>query len=497
LNGTKFAIVLKKFSHSLINRNMPHSLFLRLFLCIFFLQVLSANAQFPTNKLLGGNNAEFYTRNSFDGDGHPIITRQTSDGGYILVGATLSSANGDVTPTNHGGNDIWVVKFDSNGSIQWQKLLGASGDEYAFQAFQTPDGGYMIGGNTNSATSGNFDFWIIKLNSDGTFAWTKVLGGSDMDFLSDLTLTSDGGCAAIGFSRSSQDGDINDVNKGDKDFWVVKLSSSGDLTWNKLIGGDKTEGPSTILQTPDGGYIVGGHSDTNQNGEVTATNHGYYDMWLAKLNSTGTVQWSKLYGGENYEGMFGLQVVSDGYVMAGVSQSSNNGDVVGANKGGYDAWVVKVDWKKYLGGAGDEFIENLYHNSDGSLILVGYSKSSASGDILGTNHGDYDYWITKFASNGNVLWSKLYGGTGNDRAFSIIKKSDGNYIVSGITESSANGDVKGTNKGLSDYWLLTIDDSGNFKFSKISSFTNRPLPKSHLKKPSNRKRRRRHNLIYT
>ena len=191
-------------------------------------------------------------------------------------------------------------------------------------------------------------------------------------------------------------------------------------------------------------------------------------MWLVKLNSTGGVQWNKLYGGLNYEGLFGLQIATDGgYVLAGLSQSSNTGDVVGNNKGGYDALVLKVDnignivWKKYLGGADDEFIENLYQNPDGSLMLVGYSTSSASGEITSTNHGDYDLWITKFSSTGNIVWSKLYGGNGNDRAFSIIKNSDGNYIISGITESSANGDVKDINKGSTDLWLLTIDDNGN------------------------------------
>ncbi len=463
----------------------------------YFLSILTVNAQnnlktnarlasTAINKLFGGNNGEFYSRNSFDGDGHPVVTRQTTDGGYILASATLTSANGDIAPTNHGKHDIWVVKFDASGNIQWQKLIGGNQDEYAFQIFQTPDGGYIIGGNSNSSQSGDvtetsrgdFDFWIVKLTSTGTIAWNKLIGGSGMDFLSDLQLTSDGGCVATGFSRSSQSGDITDINKNDKDFWVVKLNDLGAITWNKLIGSNTTEGPFTILQTSDGGYIVGGPSDGNNNGDVTSTNHGYYDMWLVKLNSTGGVQWGKLYGGLNYEGLFGLQITADGgYVLAGVSQSSNTGDVVGNNKGGYDAWVLKVDnvgnivWKKYMGGAGDEFIESLYQNPDGSLMLVGYSTSSASGEITSTNHGDYDSWITKFSSAGNILWSKLYGGNGNDRAYSIIKNNGGNYIVSGITASSANGDVKDTNHGSTDLWLLTIDDNGNIVTVNQSSDT--------------------------
>lgn len=454
---------------------MPQRIFIKLFFCFLFLQFNFANAQTFINKLLGGNNSEFYTRNSLDGDGHPVVIRQTNDGGYILVNSTLSSANGDITPTNHGGYDIWVVKFDSEWNIQWQKLLGGNGDEYAFQIHQTTDGGFLIGANSNSSQSGDvsqtshgdFDFWILKLTSNGNIAWNKLIGGSEMEFLSDLNLTNDGGCIATGFSRSSQSGDITDTNKWDKDYFVVKLTASGQLSWNKLIGSDKTEGPSSIYQTPDGGYIVGGHTDGSDNGEVTNTNHGYYDMWLVKLSPTGTVQWDKLYGGLNYEGMFGLQVASDGYILAGLSQSSSTGDVAGNNKGGYDSWVLKVDnvgnivWKKSIGGSDDEFVENIYQNPDGSIMLVGYSKSSASGEIISTNHGDYDYWITKFSSTGNILWSKLFGGNGNDRAYSLLKNRSGNYIISGITESSANGDVKGVNKGSTDLWLLTVDDNGN------------------------------------
>jgi Concanavalin A-like lectin/glucanases superfamily/Domain of unknown function DUF11 len=455
---------------------MPHSLLTSILISVLTCFISIANAQFPTNKLLGGSSSEFYTRNSLDGDGHPVITRQTSDGGYILVASTLTSANGDVTPTNHGGNDIWVVKFSANGVIEWQKLIGGNQDEYAFQVHQTSDGGYIIAANSNSSQSGDvtqtsrgeFDFWIVKLTSTGTISWNKLIGGSDTDFLSDLNLTSDGGCVATGFSRSSQSGDITDTNKWDKDFLVVKLSASGTVSWNKLLGGNKTEGPSSIYQTPDGGYIVGGHSDTDNDGEVTNANHGYYDMWLVKLNATGAVQWNKLYGGLNYEGLFALQIATDGgYILAGLSQSSSTGDVVGNNKGGYDAWVLKVDnvgnivWKKLIGGESDEFVENLYQNPDGSLMLVGYSTSSASGDIASINHGDFDYWITKISAAGDIAWSKLYGGTGNDRAFSISKKNDGNLIISGITSSSANGDVKDTNHGETDLWLLTIDINGN------------------------------------
>ncbi len=438
----------------------------------------NSNVANVNNRLYGGNSTEFFTRGTLDGDGHPVVINLTSDGGYILAGATLSSASGNVTGINHGGYDIWVLKFDALGNIQWQKLIGGSFDEFAFQIQQTSDGGYIIGGNSNSSQSGDvtqtsrgdFDFWVVKLTSIGDISWNKLLGGNNTDFLMDLKQTSDGGYVATGFSRSSQSGDITDINHNDKDYWVVKLTNLGANSWNKLLGCNTTEGPFAISQTADGGYIVAGHSDGNNNGDVTNTNHGYYDFWLIKLNSGGTIQWNKLYGGLNYEGLFSMQITSDGgYILAGLSQSSSTGDVVGNNRGGYDSWIMKVDnlgniaWTKLLGGTGDDFSTYIIQNPDDSYILIGCSTSSASGEVTATNHGDYDFWITKFSPTGTILWNKLLGGNGNDRAYSIARLSNGDYWIAGASSSSNNGDVIDTNHGDSDLWIVKIDANGNIK----------------------------------
>ncbi len=454
---------------------MPNRLLTPTLICIILLQVTFANAQKLSNRLLGGNSQEFFTLNHYDGEGHPIIVKQTNDGGYIVASATLSSESGDVTQKNHGGNDIWIVKFDIAGNIQWQKLIGGNQDELVFQINQTPDGGYIIGGNSTSSKSGDvtgtahgdYDFWIVKLNATGDILWDKLLGGSQKEFLSDLSLTSDGGFIATGLSRSGQSGDVTDVNVFDKYMWVVKLTADGAITWNKLIGGERTEAAFAIHQTFDGGYIVGGLTDDSNNGNISNTNHGYYDMWLVKLNSVGDVQWDKLYGAVDYESIFAMQIAPDGgFILGGLSTSSANGDVNDNNRGGYDAWIVKVDalgnivWKKLVGGAGDESIGNLNVNNDGTIMLAGYSTSSLSGEITSTNHGENDFWITKFSSSGNIIWTKLYGGNNDDRAYSIIQNSDGNYVISGITASSANGDVKDINKGGTDLWLLSVDPNG-------------------------------------
>lgn len=460
---------------NLQNKIMLHRLLTIKVLCVLLMQITFVNAQQLSNKLLGGNSEEFYTLNHYDGEGHPIIVRQTIDGGYVVASATSSSESGDVTQKNHGGNDIWIVKFDISGKIQWQKLIGGNQDELVFQIHQTPDGGYIIGGNSTSSKSGDvtgtshgdYDFWIVKLNATGDILWDKLLGGNNKEFLSDLSLTTDGGFIATGLSRSGQSGDVTDVNVFDKYMWVVKLTSNGTITWNKLIGGVRTEAAFAIHQTSDGGYIVAGLTDDSNNGDITNTNHGYYDMWLVKINSTGAVQWDKLYGAVDYESIFAMQIAPDGgYILAGVSTSSSNGDVSENNRGGYDAWIVKVDvlgniiWKRLVGGAGDESIGNLNVNNDGSITLAGYSTSSSSGEITSPNHGENDFWITKFSSLGDIIWTKLYGGNKDDRAYSVIQNREGNYVISGISASSANGDVKDVNKGVTDLWLLTVDPNG-------------------------------------
>ncbi|OAA32504.1 hypothetical protein AT15_00045 [Kosmotoga arenicorallina S304] len=398
---------------------------------------------FQFTKAIGGSSYE-YARS--------II--QTNDGGYVVAGNTASN-DGDVSG-NHGYHDYWIVKLDGSGDIQWQKCLGGSTHDYAGSIIQTSDGGYVVAAHTNSndgdvsGNHGSFDYWIVKLDGSGDIQWQKCLGGSTHDYAGSIIQTSDGGYVVAGHTASN-DGDVSG-NHGDFDYWVVKLDGSGTIQWQKCLGGSTRDYAESIIQTSDGGYVVAGHTASND-GDVSG-NHGYYDYWIVKLDGSGDIQWQKCLGGSSYDYAKSIIQTSDGgYVVAG-NTASNDGDVSG-NHGDFDYWVVKlngtgnIQWQKCLGGSDIDVALSIIQTNDGGYVIAGYTYSN-DGDVSG-NHGRIDSWVVKLDGSGTIQWQKCLGGSTRDYAESIIQTSDGGYVVAGHTNSN-DGDVSG-NHGDFDYWI--------------------------------------------
>ncbi len=375
----------------------PKLLYVWIFILLLLSNVMNYSyAQVPDiewQKCLGGTNSD---------GAWPI--KQTSDGGFIVAGGTESN-NGDVSGNHNSGiDDYWIVKLNSLGNIEWQKCLGGTGWDYPYSIQQTSDGGFIVAGTTGSNDGdvsgyhGNYDYWVVKLNSLGNIEWQKCLGGtgSELNLAASIQQTSDGGFIMTGYT-SSNDGDVSG-NHGDYDCWVVKLSSSGNIEWQKCFGGTDSDGAWSIQQTSDGGFIVAGETSSND-GDVSG-NHGDYDCWVVKLSSSGNIEWQKCLGGTGKDRARSVQQTSDGgFVMAGATYS-NDGDVSG-NHGGYDFWVVKlnslgnIEWQKCLGGTDGEYVHSIRQTSDGGFIVAG-NTSSNDGNVSG-NHGDFDYWVVKLS----------------------------------------------------------------------------------------------------
>jgi hypothetical protein len=384
--------------------------------------------------------------------------RQTTDGGYIFVGGSYSN-DGDVSG-NHGSGDYWIVKITSTGEIEWQKSLGGSRYERIHSIQQTIDGGYIIAGYSKSddgevsKNNGKRDYWIVKLTSTGEIKWQKSFGGSNDDEANSIQQTTDGGYIIAGSSKSNN-GDVSG-NHGGYDYWIIKLTSSGEFEWQKSLGGSDWEEAQSILQTTDEGYIIAGYSDSND-GDVSG-NHGAGDYWIVKLTSTGEIEWQKSLGGSSADEANSIQQTTDGgYIIAG-SSKSNNGDVSG-NHGDYDYWIVKVtptgeiEWQKSLGGSSWDKAQSIQQTIDGGYIIAGYSDSN-DGNVS-ENHGDNDYWIVKVTSTGEIEWQKSLGGSGIDLANSILQTTDEGYIIAGYSVSN-DDDVSG-NHGAGDCWIVKIN----------------------------------------
>ena len=202
----------------------------------------------------------------------------TTDGGLIIGGSSFAKKGYDKTEDSYGNyGDFWVVKTDAAGNVLWDKTLGGIDDEVLTSVNQTRDHGYLIGGTSVSgisfdktgASRGGIDYWVVKLDSNGNKLWDKTLGGSGDDYPHAIDTTSDGGFIIGGASNSPVSGEKTSGVFGTGDFWIVKLDSSGNIQWDKTIGGNGDDQLYSLKQTRDGGYILGGNSTSGISGSKT------------------------------------------------------------------------------------------------------------------------------------------------------------------------------------------------------------------------------------
>jgi hypothetical protein len=330
-----------------------------------------------------------------DYDGASSI-QQTSDGGYIVAGETYSFCV--------GWDDIFLIKTDANGNIQWVKTYGGTSIDGASSVQQTFDGGYILAGFTISLGAGSGDILLIKTDANGNVIWAKTYGGANYDYASSVQQTSDGGYILAGTTIS--------LDVSSADIILIKTDANGNVQWAKTYGGT---GASSFQQTSDGGYIVAGGTYSFGAGSA--------DIILIKTDANGNIIWAKTYGGTDYDWASSVQQTSDGgYIVAGYTGS------FGA--GWEDIFLIKTDangniqWAKTYGGTSIDGAYFVQQTSDGGYIMAGYTGSfgADSADII----------LIKTDANGNVQWAKTYGGTG---ASSVQQTSDGGYILAGFTTS--------------------------------------------------------------
>jgi hypothetical protein len=363
----------------------------------FWLIKLDANGNKQWEKIYGGSNTE---------ELHAI--RLTSDGGYILGGSSASGVSGNKTSAGYGSADFWLVKVDSNGNKQWDKGYGGSLADDCYGLQQTSDGGYLMGGFSYSGVSGNkatasygfADGWLVKADSSGNMQWEQPFGGTSIDAIRDVQLTSDGGYAVLSSSYSGATGNKTSPSYGVNDYWIIKLDSGGNKQWEQVFGGTNIDDPQSLRQTSDGGYVIVGSSESGISGNKTNANFGTGDYWLVKLDSDGNKQWEEVFGGSAYDLPYALQLTMDGgYVLGGYSASPANGNKSAPNFGGRDFWLLKlwtpVRFKSWSKAANGEFQAQL-SGAPGSNYVFQASNDLKNWLPLVTNSA---------AADGSVLFS--------------------------------------------------------------------------------------------
>ncbi|WP_161597203.1 CBM96 family carbohydrate-binding protein [Dyadobacter flavalbus] len=328
----------------------------------------------------------------------------------------------------------------------------------------TPDGGAIMGFSSNS---GDWGYFINKFDQNGTKQWEKKFVGDQYDSVQEILSTSDGGYLLGGYSNSGASGDKSDPSFGTFDYWIVKISADGTKQWDKTFGGVELDYITSMKQTADGGYILGGTSSSPANG-IKTENSIDLDYWVIKISATGIKQWDKTIRSTGWDRLTYVdQTVDGGYLVGGYSYSNAGGDKSANSKGGFDYWVVKLDskgsklWDKTYGGNSNEEFVQIQRAKGGGYILAGRSTSIVSGDKSATPYGYEDFWAIKINSDGEKQWDKAFGGTGPEYVTTLAQTADGGYLISGQSFSEVSGNKTDAPKSSGDYWVVKIDANGN------------------------------------
>lgn len=369
--------------------------------------------------------------------------------------------------------------FEFQNELDRLVTLGGSQQDDAFSVVQTTDGNIAVLGFTQSndgdvenKLSTDSDYWLVKLDLDLNVLWQKTFGGSSDDRGQGLITTSDGGFLVTGFSRST-DGDVTD-NAGFHDFWVLKLSATGDIIWKKSIGFSGNDRSYSVIETVDGGYFITGFLDVsasngegNDDGEAQRSKnllakHGVGEFWGVKLNRFGQTEWRRYFGGSNNDRAYDAIETNDGNIIMIGNSESEDFDITDP-RGSYDFWAVKVSlegnmvWQKNFGGGSIDIAYSITNTNDGNYIIAGDTRSN-DGDVTNFK-GNTDFWLVKIDDDGNKIWQKTYGGLDFESARDIIGLQNGNYLACGSSKSQ-DEDVSG-NFGQNDIWSIVIDGNGN------------------------------------
>jgi len=419
-----------------------------------------------------------------------VFVQQTADEGYNIIGNTDSYGAGSF--------DIWFVKIDSNGNMQWNNTFGGTGQDWAYSVSQVP-GGYIIAGMTESYGAGYSDFWLVKTDTKGEEQWNNTYGGYYLDGADSIEQTRDGGYIIAGMTQS--------FGAGHNDFMLVKTDSNGKEQWYRTFGGVSHEFHPSVRLSPDGGYILGGRTFSFDD-----------DYWLIKTNEDGNVQWDRTFKGC---GLDSFQQTSDGgYIIKGDFYEPHKTwlvqkTLIKTDSNGNEQWDIRIE--------GDE-LNSVLLTDDGGYILAGtkYSKlllvklmaerpaptaqftydpgypganqtitfdASTSHEPYGNityyqwdlgdgsyvnttqrtvthsydESGNYNVGLTVTGSNDDMSsitreitvqrsappimrWDKTFGVQGDDNAYSLAHTSDGGYILAGTTGG--------------DCWLVKTDAEG-------------------------------------
>ena len=376
------------------------------------------------------------------------------DGSIYVGGITFGSLDGN---TNSGANDPFLTKYNADGTKAWTKLLGGSGWEGASALTTGLDGSIYVSGQAYSNLDGQLnrgdgDIFLTKFTADGTKAWTKLLGTVGQDYASALTTGQDGSIYVSGRTTGALDGQT--YSGGSYDAFLTKYSTDGTKAWTKLLGTSGTDYATALTTGLDGSIYVSG---TTYGGLDGQTNRGSGETFLAKYSADGTKIWTKLLGTSGDDSPYALTTGLDGSIyVCGATTGALDGQTYSG--GSYDAFLTKYSadgtkvWTKLLGTSGEEQATALTTGLDGSIYVGGYTNGVLDGQA---KTGDMDVFLTKYSADGTKVWTKLLGTSGTDASTALTTGLDGSIYLSGWTMGALGGQ---TYSGSQDAFLTKYQE---------------------------------------
>jgi photosystem II stability/assembly factor-like uncharacterized protein len=347
-----------------------------------------------------------------------VVIDGTNDGGYVIGGSTASFSSSE---------DMFLVKLDSTGIIQWTKVYNSFGYDRIHGVKQTTDGGYYLSGYVGDG-NGLFDMAIAKIDAIGNIVWSKYSGSVQAEELRKLSLTPDGGLLVAGYNAS--------IGVGSKDVQTMKISSNGTIEWAKTYGTLYEDFNSSCKVASDGNYVLSGALDISGSYDVRPT--------LIKLDTLGNIIWAKYFQGyiEDW-GRDLIETPDGGFLIVGDTKSYGLG-------GSQDIFLIKTDnsgnveWAKAIGGIGNEMVHCALLTSDSKCIISGSTNSYG--------FGSYDAFLLRINLSGDIEWFHTYGGNTGDNGYDVVEGIDQGFALTGGRSSNTLGG--------DDVWLIKTDVAG-------------------------------------
>lgn len=391
-------------------------------------------------------------------DGFNFVYAVEKAGNGYIFGIFLHE-NGPGVSNYHGSTEAWIVNTDSIGNIIWEKCYGGSGGDGPHkiirineQSYYLLNGSWSQDGDVQNGRGGNF--WIVKINNSGAILWESSYGGSAHgEEVRDAILLPDKGLLMMG-RISSTGGDVT-THYGDMDVWLCRIDSTGSIMWEKTFGNHGKDNAIKIKLTTNNTVIMVGSHELS-GGMIDCPDPGYYgaNVWIVEMDLSGNLLNQWCYGGTYWDQAYDIIEANDNFIFA-AKTNSDDGDVegfhgIGSENGPSDIWIVKIEptgtimWQTCLGGLDTEWPMYLTQTLDEGLIILGNTWST-DGDVSG-NHSLYDnpdIWVVKLDSTGNLEWEHCFGGERMERfeGINTVLKKDDHDLVIGGNANYLDGDV--------------------------------------------------------